>query len=357
MIVGIVGVPKSGKTTVFNAVTGENCPVGTYSATGTTNTATVWVPDERMNSLRAVYSPKKFTPASFQFRDYCVVTGDGVANEMTAKLLSVVRDADALLKVVRGFQQIGAPEANPLAELKEIDNEFLFADLEIIERRIEKLEKSTKKPHPDVDKEKKELELLTVCRTQLMAERPLSELTFKPDEEKLLRGFKFLTQKPCLVLLNLDDDADPSQAKTHYPELFEAVGSVIVLRGRIEMEIAQLPAEDKPVFMEEMGVSELLAERVIRECFKLLGLICFFTVGPDEVKAWTLFSGESVLSAAGAIHTDLAKGFIKAEVANYADLAPVEYNFKKARGANLSRLEGRDYIVKDGDIIEIRFNV
>jgi ribosome-binding ATPase YchF (GTP1/OBG family) len=131
----------------------------------------------------------------------------------------------------------------------------------------------------------------------------------------------------------------------------------MVQRGRVEMEIAQLPEDDRPIFMEEMGVPELISGRVIRGCFELLRLICFFTVGPDEVKAWTLQNGETVLAAAGTIHSDLARGFIKAEVAAYDDLGPVAYNFKKARGANVSRLEGKDYLVKDGDVIEIRFNI
>ncbi|MDZ7816015.1 MAG: DUF933 domain-containing protein [Planctomycetota bacterium] len=357
MIVGIVGLPGSGKTTVFNAVTSENAPTGTYSAAGTTNTATVWVPDERLQALREHYNPKKYTPASFQFRDFCVVTGEGgEVNELNARMIAAVREVDALVKVVRGFDEIDGSEPQALEDIDTIDAEFLFADLEIIEKRLEKLEKSTQRPHQKLNEELREKALLERCREQLLAEEPLSGLEITPDEEKVIRGFQFITQKPSLVLLNLDDDTELDDAQKKFGELFEKYPNTIALRGSIEMEIAQLPPEEREEFMQEMGIEVSATDRVVQACFGLLGLISFFTIGEDEVKAWTLRKGRPVIDAAGAIHTDLAKGFIRAEVVPFGKISSVGHDFKEARRQGLTTLEHKEYVVSDGDIIDIRFS-
>ncbi|MFA4986194.1 MAG: DUF933 domain-containing protein [Candidatus Brocadiia bacterium] len=353
MIVGIVGLPRSGKTTVFNAITGSNAPVDTFTGAETTHTATVWVPDARLEKLREVCHPKKYTPASIQFRDFSIVSGEGSENrDKNPQLFAAVREVDAIVKVARGFPSIDGTAPNPEDDLDRIGTEFLFADLEIIEKRIDKLERSTKKPHINLEQEKRELELLKVCHQHLLDERPISEIHMNEEQDKLVRGFRFLTQKPVIVILNSPDegsDMAPALAKTH--------PSVVDMRGRLEMEIAQLPPDDRKMFMDDMGITDAASARIVRACYGLLGLISFFTVGPDEVRAWTIGAGEHVVKAAGTIHTDLAKGFIRAEVINFADTAPVGHDFKKAHSTGLTRLEGREYQVRDGDIIEIRFNI
>lgn len=358
MIVGIVGLPSCGKTTVFNAITGSSEATGSFSTAEVTHTATVRVHDDRLVVLRDIFNPKKFTPAAFLVRDFCIISGEGEKiRDINPRLLSDVREVDAVLKVVRGFDSPNGDPPDPLTELLQIDSEFLFADLEIIERRIEKLEKSTKKPHPNVEKEKKELEVLLKCREQLMNERLLSEMNLKSEEEKLLRGFQFLSLKPSLVLLNLPDDCDSNEARRRFHALFERYPDTVELQASIQMEIAQLPEEERAPFLEEMGIKVIASDKVIQACLKLLGLISFFTIGKDEVRAWTIPSGANAVTAAGQIHTDLAKGFIRAEVFTFEDGASVAYDIKKARANGITRLEGRDYIVRDGDIMEIRFNV
>ena len=272
-------------------------------------------------------------------------------------MLADVREVTSLLKVVRGYNALDGSAPDPLSDLSDIDSEFLFADLGIIEKRVEKLQKSVKRNHLKVNEEKKELVLLEKCREQLMSELPISELELKPEEEKILRGFCFLTQKPSLVLLNLPEDAEEEEARKTFSELFEKHPDCLLVRGSIEMEISQLSDEDKEMFMEEMGIKESAKNRVVRACYELLGLLSFFTVGKDEVRAWNIENGATAVIAAGTIHTDLAKGFIRAEVVNYDKAEPAGFNIKKARGMNLSSLEGKDYVVKDGDIIEIRFNI
>ena len=357
MIVGIVGLPGCGKTTVFNAVTSEDAPTGTYSSAGTTNTATVWVPDERLEALRDHYKPKKYSPASFQFRDFCVVTGEGEqVNELNARMIAAVREVDALVKVIRAFDELDGTPPNALKDIETINAEFLFADLEIIERRLEKLEKSTQRPHQKLNEELREKALLERCRDKLMSEEPLSELDMNADEEKLIRGFQFITQKPSLVVLNLNDETELEDAPKKFSDLFAKHPDALALRGSIEMEIAQLPPQDREEFMQEMGIKVSATNRVVQACFKLLGMLSFFTIGEDEVKAWTLRKGSPVINAAAAIHTDLAKGFIRAEVVPFEKIAQAGHDFKEARRQDLTTLEHKEYIVSDGDVIDIRFS-
>jgi len=357
MIVGIVGLPSSGKTTVFNAITGSDAPVGSFSSADTTHTATVWVRDERLEALRDHYRPRKLTPASFQVRDFCIISGEGEKiKDLNPRMLAAVREVDALLKVVRGFDLPGSPP-DPAAELEEMDTEFLFADLGIIERRMERLEKSSRKPHPNAAAEKKELELLSRCREQLLAERPLAELEMKDEERKMLSAYSFLSLKPSLVVLNLDDEVSDEEARRRFAPLFAAHPDTVPLRARIQMELARLSEDERAAFMEELGIEDPAADKIVKAAFRLLGLISFFTIGKDEVRAWTLKKGSDALTAAGRIHTDLARGFIRAEVIHFDELASAGLDRKTARNKGLARLEAKNYVVRDGDVIEIRFNV
>jgi GTP-binding protein YchF len=342
--VGILGLPQSGKSTVFELLL-AGAGAHATGAPGREHVGVVRVPDERVDRLSRLYQPKKTTHAQIQFVD-TVATTAGSAR-MAAKgqdLFASVRNCDALMAVVRGFDA-GEPPA-PQRDLKLLETEFILHDLGIVENRLAKLEKELK-----VGKKQGEREhaLLVRLREALEAERPLRAERFEGEEEKLVRGFQFLTLKPLLVVVSQDDrnagePPDPGPAAL-------ALG----LRAQVEREIAGLPPEERAAFRTELGIGEDGLSRVIRACYRLLGLISFFTVGPDEVRAWTVRDGDRAVDAAAEIHTDLAKGFIRAEVSSCEHLLEAGSE-AKARERGWLKLEGRDYRVQDGDCLEIRFN-
>jgi len=347
--VGILGLPQSGKTTVFEIlVQGAGAHAATTS--GREQVAVIVVPDERVDRLSALFRPKKTTHASIQFVD-TVAAGQSSARAAAKgpDLFSGVRNCDALLAVVRDFENPAVPAergVDPARDLRALESELILNDLAIVESRHEKLAKELRIGKKEGEREHA---LLTRLKAALEAERPLRDEPLDTEELKLVRGFQFLTMKPLLVVVNQGEgERGPLPAAGAHT-------LVVGLQALLEREVVALPREERDAFRRELGIGEDGLSLVIRACYRLLGLISFFTVGPDEVRAWTLHDGDRALDAAGAIHSDLAKGFIRAEVTPCDRLLEAGGE-AQAKERNWSRLEGRDYRVHDGDCIEIRFN-
>lgn len=325
------------------------------------NRAVVPVPDRRFDALAEHHNPKKRTPAQVEFVDLAGLSRDaskgaGLGNSF----LSFVAEADALLHVVRGFSNpsVEHPEGSvdALRDYKIINLELVYRDLGVIENRLSRLG-AKKKLTPE---EQVERELLERCQESLLSEVPIGKMGLSADELRLLRGFAFLSAKPQMVVLNLDETQRGPQDVKGGAELAEELGSEVPLvcaYGQLEMDLLDLSPEEAQEFTRDLNISEPGRERIISGAYSLLGLISFFTCGPDEVRAWTLKDGASAVDAAGAIHSDLARGFIKAQVVSYEDYASHGFSITACREAGCLRLEGKDYRVKDGDVIEIRFNV
>ena len=347
--VGILGLPRSGKSTLFEVLL-RGAGAQAAASSGREQIGVVRVPDERVDRLSALYSPKKTTYAQIQFVD--TVAAGQAAPRTQAKgpdLFSSVRTCDTILAVVRAFDSTSEPSekgVDPARDLRDLDAELVINDLAIVEGRVEKLEKELR-----IGKKQNEREhaLLVRCRGLLESERPLRAESFEAEEEKVLKGFQLLTLKPLLVVVNEGDEGGRALPDPGPQAL--AIG----LRAQVEREIVGLPPEDRAAFRAELGVEEDGLSLVIRACYRLLGLISFFTVGPDEVRAWTIHDGDKAVDAAGEIHSDLAKGFIRAEVVPCDRLLEAGGQ-PQAREKAQVRLEGRDYRVQDGDCLEIRFN-
>lgn len=346
--VGILGLPQSGKTTLFEILlqgAGASAPPG---ASAKERVGMVRVPDERIDRLSVMFTPKKTTYTQIQFVD-TAAAGQGKPGK-GVDLFAGVRNCDALVAVVRDFENPSVPAPNgvdAMRDLRNLEAELVLNDLAIVETRLERIEKEMR-----IGKKQGEREavVLARCKTMLEAEQPLREADFDEDEERHLRGFQLLTWKPLLVVFNQDDQAQRSS-----PPALGRHALSVALRAHLEREIVSLPPEERAAFRAELGVTEDGLSLVIRACYTLLGLISFFTVGPDEVRAWTLRLGETAVNAAGEIHSDLARGFIRAEVIPYGQLVDVG-SYAKAREKALLRLEGKEYRVQDGDCVEIRHN-
>ena len=362
MRIGIIGLPNSGKTTIFNVLTGGHVPTAAYAGgTFQVNTAVVDVPDARVDTLSQMYQPKKTTHARVEYADIAGLGGADSSERsvsLSGELINAIGVNDALLHVVRVFKDDAVPHPlstiDPARDIDRLDAELCLSDLSKIENRIERLADTLKKGKaiPTFDQDQKEFELLTRLKPHVDQGLPLRELELTPDESKRLRGFQFLSAKPVQIVLNLGDEGDPPAIPYPHPK-----SAVTAVRGRLEMDIAQLDnADDQAIFMAEYGLTELSAGRIIRQSYELLGRMNFFTVGDDEVRAWEVNRNATALECAGAIHTDLARGFIRAEVFSYDDLmAAGSQNAVKAHGK--IRLEGKEHIINDGDIITVRFNV
>ncbi|MDR3331075.1 MAG: redox-regulated ATPase YchF [Synergistaceae bacterium] len=360
---GIVGLPLSGKSTVFNVITRAGAEVKPYAGGKTDpNRAVVEVPDARFDRLVRVHNPKKATPAQVEFVDLAGLSkGAGKGAGLGNSFLSFVADADALLHVIRCFDNMSVehPEGSvdPLRDWEILDMELIFRDLGVVENRLGRLS-SKKKLLPEEDVEKG---LLERCHSCLMDERPLRSLDLTPDEARSLRGFSFVSAKPQIMVLNMDetqrDLSSLPAAASIGKRIAETDAGAVELYGRLEMDLMDLSPEEAEEFTEGLSIEEPGRDRLIAKAYGTLGLISFFTCGPDEVRAWTLRDGDSAVDAAGAIHTDLAKGFIRAQVVSYEDYSANGDSFAKCRDAGVLRLEGKEYRVKDGDIIEIRFNI
>jgi len=354
MRLGIIGLTQTGKTTIFNALTRGNQPVTTSGGRFEVHTGVVDVPDERVDILSAMFKPKKTIYAKVTYADIAGLEGGKVA--ISGALLNQLSQMDGLLHVVRCFDDPSVPHPaggiNPARDIATMDAELLINDLIAVERKLERLTEERKKgAGRDKAVVEREIALFTHFQEALSQEKPLREIEINQEEEKALAGFGFLTRKPLLMLLNLAEGQPPPAVEAARPH----VGQV-ALQGKLEMDIAQLPPEDAELFMAEYGIEELGLKRVISLSYDLLGQQSFFTVGEDEVRAWTVNRGATALEAAGAIHTDLMKGFIRAEVVTYQDLVTLG-GLVEARGKGKLRLEGKEYIVKDGEIVHIRFNV
>jgi len=357
MKIGLIGLPKSGKTTLFNLLTGSSVATARYdTGRAELHTGVARVPDPRVEVLHGLFKPKKTTHATFEVVDLA-----GIAKGERAGLeTKEFRNADALLHVVRAFadEALGAPE--PRRDIEALETELLLADLEVVERRLERLEASIKKQRKDA--ELKERELLVRIKAALEAERPLRAETLTPEEDKLLRGFTFLSAKPIFHIVNLDETS--IAAGDRVVETFGLADVALRPRTRvgwvsavIETEIARLEGDEQQAFLADLGLAEPAIRRVLRECYALLGLVSFFTVGEDEVRAWPIPQGTRAQDAAGVVHSDIARGFIRAEVNGYDELVAAAGSFADLRARGQLRLEGKDYVVRDGEICHFRFNV
>jgi len=366
MQIAIVGLAGSGKTTVFNTLTRGHAETGGYGGV-TLNVGVVKVPDARLDELAGIFKPKKIVQADVTYVDLpappASTEGHVGTEELPADHLARLRDSDALLHVVRSFEDPANPHpegsVDPARDIERLDLEFVLADLAMAERRLDRLKASGRHGTP-AEREAAEREEVVVTRIHeaLQAGTPIRDLGLDVDDAKAIRGFRFLTEKPVLVLLNVGE-GDLATA----PEFVERIAAgydhrqalVEALSARIEMELGELEPDDAAVFMEELGITESGLDRVIALSYRLLGLVSFLTAGPDEVRAWPIPDGSTAVDAAAAIHTDLARGFIRAETVRYEDLMELG-SIAEARKAGKLRSEGKTYRVRDGDVLEILFS-
>ena len=366
MQIAIIGLPGSGKTTVFNTLTRGHAETGGFGGVQL-HVGVVKVPDERLDRLAEIFHPRKIVHADVTYIDLPAIPpsaeGRPGAEELPADHLARLRESDALLHVVRAFASEAFPHpsgsVDARRDLEQLDLEFVLADLSMVDRRLERLHASGRHG-TQAEREANEREGLILERLKvgLEAGRPIRDMELDPDEEKALRGFRFLTQKPVLVLLNIGEDDLPREAAlvAEIAEGYHHRRSLVDgLSARIEMELGELEPDEAAVFMADLGIAETSLDRVIRLSYRLLGLVSFLTAGPDEVRAWPIPDGANAVDAAGAIHTDLAHGFIRAEVVPFEDLVELG-SMAEARRHGKLRSEGRGYLVRDGDVIEVLFS-
>jgi GTP-binding protein YchF len=356
MRLGIIGLPQSGKTTVFNALTRGDQPTLMSGGRFEVHTAVVDVPDERVDRLSEMFHPQKTIYAKVTYADIAGLEGAADRTGISGALLNQLTQMDGFVHVVRVFDSPNVPHPagnlDPRRDIANMDAELLLNDLIAVERKLERLAEERKKGGGrERSLIERETALFEKLQSTLVIEQPLRDIELSAEEEKMLAGFGFLTRKPLLVLLNRSE----GQAVPHIDYLHQN-SLVADLQGKLEMELAQLEPDEAEIFMAEYGIEELSLQRVIRLSYELLGLQSFFTVGEDEVRAWTIQRGTPAVEAAGVIHTDLQKGFIRAEVVRYEDLVSLG-GLAEARQKGKLRLEGKDYIVQDGEIMHIRFNI
>ncbi len=360
MELGIIGLPSSGKTTVFNALTGADRPT-TVASSGRLElySMVVDVPDVRVDTLSKLYTPHKTTYAKVTYTDIAGLDQDLGKTGLTGELRNKIGPMDAFVHVVRAFENDLVPHlsgsVDPQRDVETLDSEFLLADMVTVENRLARIEEGLHKGARGDERKAllENQELFHRLQAALNAEIPLRDLDLTAEEVTDLRGFSLLTLKPVLVLLNAGENLiDPDKALVYNHNH----STVLAMQGKLEMEISQLDQDEAADFMEEFGITELARTRVIQASYKLVGLQSFFTVGEDEVRAWNVRVGAHAQEAAGVIHTDLARGFIRAEVISYADHI-AEGSMVAARKAGKVHLEGKDYIVQDGDIIHVRFSI
>lgn len=357
MQIGIVGLPNSGKTTVFNALTGATRPTSAVTATKLEiSTGTVDVPDPRVDRLAEIYKPHKKVYAKVTYADIAGLEKGVGRSGLSGPLRNQISQMDAFVHVVRAFEDAMVPHVegslNPQRDVNILDTEFILSDLVAIEKRLERLESDLKKTGKEREAALKEQAILLRLKESLEAETPIRDVEMAPDEEHLLRSFGFLSQKPVLALINTGDEASDPGELLQYKHRHAAVTA---LQGKLEMEIAQMPPDEAAEFLKDFGIAEPGRLRVIRLSYDLLGLHSFLTVGEDECRAWTIRRGATAVEAAGAIHTDLAKGFIRAEVFAYDDLMALGSE-AALKSAGKFRLEGKEYVVKDGEVVHVRFS-
>jgi GTP-binding protein YchF len=353
---GILGLPKAGKTTLFNTLTASAEETGKFSASERTHMGVARVPDPRLSQLRDLYKPRRYVPATVEYVDIPgIERGEGAESLDLGKL----RTVDGLLHVVRAFADAEIPHpdgaVDPRRDIATLELELILADHSLVERRLERLDKSQKRGLSPQEEREKRL-LAEVVLPALEAERPLRALGLAGDDEKMLRGFQFLSAKPLLVVVNVDEE----RVATAKPEEFGLGGGEggqgVVVSAPIELEISRLAPDEQREFLADLGLAEPSLDRVIRASYQLLGVLSFFTVGDDEVRAWTIRRGTVAREAAGTIHSDLERGFIRAEVVAWDDLLRLG-SLPACRDKGLLRLEGKEYVVADGEVVHVRFNV
>ncbi|MEI6218889.1 MAG: redox-regulated ATPase YchF [bacterium] len=361
MKTAIIGLANSGKTTVFNALTGLNLEVTSYpTISSETFVGVVKVPDARITRLTEIYKPKKSTQATVEYIDFIGLTkGDMDQNR---KVFDLIKDADALVHVVRGFadETVSHPmgSVNPRRDAETIELEMIFGDLELVEKRLDRMEEGAKRGKKPDEIEQK---LLQKCKDALENETALRDVDFTDEEQKAMKSLQFMSIKPQLVVINVtDDEINSEKTKAAVESIREYFSGrfvkVISLSGKIEMEITQLSDDEAKAFLEDLGIEEPALNKLIDLSYDLLGFISFLTSGEDEVRAWTIKKGTDAQRAAGKIHSDIERGFIRAEVVAYNDFI-THGSMTAAKEKGLVRLEGKTYVVKDGDIINFRFNV
>ena len=361
MKTAIIGLANSGKTTIFNALTGLNLEVTSFpSLTAEPHSGIVRVPDIRLIRLTEKFKPKKTTQATVEYVDYIGLTKGDI--DQNRKVFDLIRDADAIVHVVRGFEDeaITHPmgSVNARRDAETVEMEMIFGDLELVEKRLSRMEEGAKKGKKPDEAEQK---LLLKCKEALEEETALRDLVFTEEEQKAMRSLQFMSIKPQLVVLNVsEEEINSAKTVTETRELHDFFKGeqvrVLNLCGKIEMEIAQLPEDEAKAFLDDLGIAEPALNKLIHLSYELLGLISFLTAGEDEVRAWTIRRGTEAQKAAGKIHSDIERGFIRAEVVAYDDFM-AHGSMAAAKDKGLVRLEGKTYEVKDGDIINFRFNV
>jgi GTP-binding protein YchF len=362
MKVGIVGLPGSGKTSLFQALTRGTVPVDAVAGRGArANVGVVQVPDRRLDYLAAKYQPKKVTHASIEFVDGAGgVARDGTRVSFGSDFFSDVRQVDALAHVVRGFCNAQGDPPSPIKDLQALSDELVLADLQLIETRMQRLEKQlhgVKKG--TVTPASIEIALLQRLKDTLENSMSLADVELSHDEERMVRGYDLLTLKPCIVVLNVSEDeiTNPSNQTLGFREYCQTKGiPEIELCAELEKEISEFSDEEEAELLSSLGLAEPARNRLIRECYKALGLISFFTISEPEVRAWTIRAGSRAIDAAAAIHSDMARGFIRAEVGSFDDVEAAG-GWEEAKRAGRVHLQGKDYVVQDGDVIYIRFHV
>jgi ribosome-binding ATPase len=360
MKIAIIGLSNAGKTTVFNALTGMNIEATVYATvTGEPNIGVVKVPDSRIDTLTGIFKPKKTTNAAIEYIDYIGLTKGDV--KQNRKVFDLIKDVEAIVHVVRAFddESVIHPLGNtdPARDIETLELELIFGDLDLVEKRLDRMEEAQKKSGKKPDESEKKL--LVKCQEFLTKETALRDVEFTEEELKAMRALQFMSTIPKVIVLNIgekDLETDHAQnLRSSIPERHRSI-PVLTLCGKIEMEIAQLSPEEKGLFLEELKIDEPASNKLINTCYEMLGLISFLTVGEDEVRAWTIRKGTDAVTAAGKVHSDIARGFIRAEVISYADFIS-SGTMHAAKEKGLLRLEGKAYEVKDGDIINFRFNV